>query len=106
MKKLIDTRIITKAKNQNMYNSLYIFYATNTSTTRGGSRTAATSKMELFVIMVNGLGPSMIMTRDATRDNTISLSFVLSHTMLMCFSKDNWLPIVTPNSFSDWFFWF
>ena len=35
---------------------------------RGGSRTAATSKVELFVIIVNGLQPLTIITKSSTLD--------------------------------------
>ena len=35
---------------------------------RGGSRTAATSKMELFVIIVNGFQPLTIITESSTLD--------------------------------------
>ena len=36
--------------------------------TRGGSRTAATSKMELFVIIVNGFQPLIIITKCSILD--------------------------------------
>ena len=36
--------------------------------TRGGSRTAATSKMERFVIIVNGFQPLTIITKSSTLD--------------------------------------
>ena len=35
---------------------------------RGGSRTAATSKVELFVIIVNGFQPVTINTKNSTLD--------------------------------------
>ena len=35
---------------------------------RGGSRTAATSKMELFVIIVNGFKPLTIITKSSILD--------------------------------------
>ena len=35
---------------------------------RGGSRTAATSKVELFVIIVNGFQPLTIITKSSTLD--------------------------------------
>ena len=35
---------------------------------RGGSRTASTSKMELFVIIVNGFQPLTIITKSSTLD--------------------------------------
>ena len=35
---------------------------------RGGSRTAATSKVELFVIIVNGWKPLTIITKSSTLD--------------------------------------
>ena len=37
-------------------------------TSRGGSRTAATSKMERFVIIVNGRKPLTIITKSSTLD--------------------------------------
>ena len=36
--------------------------------TRGGSRTAATSKVELFVIIVNGWKPLTIIAKSSTLD--------------------------------------
>ena len=36
--------------------------------TRGGSRTAAASKVELFVIIVNGWKPLTIITKSSTLD--------------------------------------
>ena len=38
------------------------------SVPRGGSRTAATSKVELFVIIVNGWKPLTIITKSSTLD--------------------------------------
>ena len=40
---------------------------------RGGSRTAATSKMEHFVIMINGFQPSTIITKRSIKDVTAVL---------------------------------
>ena len=37
---------------------------------RGGSRTAATSKMELFVVIVNGWKPLTIITKSSILDVT------------------------------------
>ena len=37
-------------------------------TSRGGSRTTATSKVELFVIIVNGWKPLTIITKSSTLD--------------------------------------
>ena len=39
-----------------------------TTITRGGSRTAATSKMERFVIIVNGFQPLTIITKRSILD--------------------------------------
>ena len=39
-----------------------------TFVTRGGSRTTATSKMELFVIIVNGFQPLTIITKCSMLD--------------------------------------
>ena len=41
--------------------------------TRGGSRTAATSKVELFVIIGNGWKPLTIFTKSSTLDVTAVL---------------------------------
>ena len=41
---------------------------TQTIETRGGSRTAATSKMEQFVIIVNGWKPLTIITKSPILD--------------------------------------
>ena len=38
------------------------------SGSRGGSRTAATSKVEMFVIIVNGWKPLTIITKSSTLD--------------------------------------
>ena len=40
-----------------------VFYTEYNETLRGGPRTAATSKMERFVIMVNGWKPLTIITK-------------------------------------------
>ena len=40
----------------------------NSSLIRGGSRTAAASKVELFVIIVNGWRPLTIITKSSTLD--------------------------------------
>ena len=40
---------------------------------RGGSRTAATSKMEHFVIMINGFQPLTIITKRSIKDVTAVL---------------------------------
>ena len=53
------------------YNTHYLFYMTITDTLgscRGRSRTAATSKVELFVITVNGFQPLTIITKISTLD--------------------------------------
>ena len=43
------------------------------SVTRGGSRTVATSKVELFVIIVNGFQPLTIITKSSTLDVAAAL---------------------------------
>ena len=44
-------------------NTTHNVYAADSFTSRGGSRTAATSKMERFVIIVNGFQPLTIITK-------------------------------------------
>ena len=44
---------------------------------RGGSRTSATSKMELFVIIVNGWKPLTIITKSSTLDVAAALDPLL-----------------------------
>ena len=48
---------------------------------RGGSRTAATSKMELFVIIVNGFQPLTIMTKCSILDVATVLDLPLSQVL-------------------------
>ena len=43
-------------------------YPLSCSNTRGGSRTAATSKVDFFVIIVNGFQPLTIITKSTTLD--------------------------------------
>ena len=50
-----------------------IFESGSILTSRGGSRTAATSKMELFVIIVNGFQPLTITTKCSILDVTAVL---------------------------------
>ena len=55
---------------------------------RGGSRTVATSKMELFVIIVNGFQPLTIITKSAILDvaTVLDLPLIMMIMMLMnCF---------------------
>ena len=47
---------------------LFLRYWKYTTVPRGGSRTAATSKMELFVIIVNGFQPLTIITKCSILD--------------------------------------
>ena len=47
---------------------------------RGGSRTAATSKMECFVMIVNGWRPSTIITKRSMMD----VAAVLDPPLLLC----------------------
>ena len=48
---------------------LFLFY----NATRGGSRAAATSKMECFVIIVNGFQPLTIITKHSILDVAAAL---------------------------------
>ena len=49
----------------------------NTSRSRGGSRAAATSKMERFVIIVNGFQPLTIITKRSILDIAAALDLPL-----------------------------
>ena len=49
---------------------------------RGGSRTAATSKMQLFVIIVHGWKPLTIITKSSILDVAAVLDPLLLSTML------------------------
>ena len=64
---IIITIIIAKS-----FSSSY-FYFTNKIGNRGGSRTAAASKMEHFVITVNGFQPLTIITQSSILDVTAIL---------------------------------
>ena len=50
----------------------------SSASTRGGSRTAATSKMERFVIIVNGFQPLTIITKRSILDVAAALDPPLS----------------------------
>ena len=52
---------------------------------RGGSRTAATSKMERFVIVVNGFQPLTIITKRSILDVAEALGPLLGKTGLQNF---------------------
>ena len=60
---------------------------------RGGSRTAATSKMERFVIIVHGFQPLTIITKRSIVDLGAALDPPLNIACIKhkdsCFSKDN-----------------
>ena len=56
---------------------------------RGGSKTAATSKMELFVIIVNGFKPLTIITKSSTLDVSAVLDPPL-WTWMILFSFNLW----------------
>ena len=53
---------------------------------RGGSRTAATSKMELFVIIVNGFQPLTMITKSSMLDVATVLDPPLDQYTLKCFT--------------------
>ena len=50
---------------------ILLIYASNTL--RGGTKTAATSKMERFVVIVNGWKPLTIITKDPILDVAATL---------------------------------
>ena len=54
---------------------------------RGGSRTAATSKVELFVIIVNDFRPLTIITKSSTLDVAAVLDPPL------CMKKTAWIKM-------------
>ena len=56
---------------------------------RGGSRTAATSKVELFVIIVNGFQPLTIITKSSTLDVAAALDQPLEwkHKAVECLER-------------------
>ena len=85
--------------NDNVNGNYIIFTIENTKLyvpVRGGSRTAATSKLELFVIIVKGLKPLTIITKSSTLDvatvldpplPVVTLSARDNHKLSKCLSK-------------------
>ena len=51
---------------------------------RGGSKTAATSKMERFVIIVNGWNPLTIITKHSILDVAAALDPPLVYVSIIC----------------------
>ena len=76
-----------------LYNIKYLFViyhlgSYSLSIIRGGSRTAATSKMERFVIIVNGWKPLTIITKHSTLDVAAVLDpplIIVTHSMSSAF---------------------
>ena len=72
-----------KTKKLNCQKSIHNFFVTGDSatpgSTRGGSRTAKTSKMEYFVIIVDGLQPLTIITKRSILDVAAVLDPPLRH---------------------------
>ena len=65
-----------------------LFFPLNQDIFRGGSRTAATSKMEIFVIIVNGLQPLTVITNCSILDVAAVLDPPLSlHWLMMIACK-------------------
>ena len=65
---------------------------------RGGSRTAATSKMERFVIIVNGLQPLTIITKRSILDVTAALDPpLICSVYILLFCKKTKILMVTAN---------
>ena len=54
------------------------------TTCRSGSRTAATSKMELFVIIINGFQPLTIITKRSILDVAAVLDPPLTYILRFC----------------------
>ena len=66
-----------------------------TNITRGGSRTAAASKVELFVIIVNDWKPLTIMTMSSTFDVPAVLDPPLITVEKICFQEEISMFLVT-----------
>ena len=58
--------------------------------TRGGSRTAATSKMECFVIIVNGWKPLTIITKHSILDVAAALDPPVNTSQTQVFNPNNY----------------
>ena len=63
---------------------------------RGGSRAAATSKMQRFVIIVNDFQPLTVITKCSILDVAVALDPSL-HISANCFTKLNWFPVENIN---------
>ena len=61
-----------------MLSFYYMYYMDFNCSARGGSRAAATSKMECFVIIVNGFRPLTIITKHSILDIAATLDPPLS----------------------------
>ena len=70
---------------------------------RGGSRAAATSKMERFVVMVNGWKALTITKKRSTLDVAAALDPPLNMSLVSIFSV-NWRTVLHP-PWSAFFFW-
>ena len=74
---LLDKKIITNVKTSQHLDSFRLstteITSKNNLTFRGGSRTDAASKVELFVILVNGWKPLTIITKSSTLDVAAAL---------------------------------
>ena len=66
-----------------------------TNITRGGSRTAAASKVELFVIIVNDWKPLTIITKSSTFDAPAVLDPPLITVEKICFQEEISMFLVT-----------
>ena len=62
------------------------FYVSGVIKHRGGSRTATTSKVELFVLIVNGWKPLTIITKSSTLD----IAGVLDPSLKQTLDQSNW----------------
>ena len=83
--------------------SLYIIgYWTLTLTLRGRSRAATTSKMECFVITVDGWKPLTIITKHSILDNAAFLDptltlVTLTLTLVLYFNPTSFSPVASTN---------
>ena len=63
---------------------------------RGGYRAAATSKMQRFVVIINGFQPLTVITKCSILDAAVVLDPPL-HISANCFTKMNWFPVENIN---------
>ena len=69
---------------------------------RGGSRTVATSNVELFVIIVNGFQPLTIITKNSTLDVAAVLDPPLDIKHKIASLKCSWVKRLYTENFQEW----